>query len=71
MHIFFGTVFKTYSLKHVKMEMSNENQKRRRKLVQRGPVLVRSVKPGQTSVQSWERKTSGFSNLWNIGNSAA
>jgi len=69
--IFFGTVFKTHSLKHVKMEMRNENQKRKRKLVQRGPVLVRSVKPGQASVQSWERKTSDFANLWGIGSSAA
>jgi len=53
------------------MEMRNENNKRRRKTIQRQPVLVRSVKPGQTSVQSWERKTSGFSSLWNIGSSAA
>lgn len=53
------------------MEMRNENQKRKRKLVQRGPVLVRSVKPGQASVQSWERKNSGFPSLWNIGSSAA
>jgi hypothetical protein len=53
------------------MEMRNENKQRRRKMVQRGPVLVRSVKPGQASVQSWERKTSSVSNLWNIGTSAA
>lgn len=51
------------------MEMRNENNKRRRKMIQR-PILVRSVKPGQTSVQSWERKTSA-SNLWNFGTSAA
>jgi hypothetical protein len=52
------------------MESRNENNKRRRKTMQRQPVLVRSVKPGQTSVQSWERKTS-IANLWNIGTSAA
>jgi len=53
------------------MEMRNENNKRRRKTIQRGPVLVRSVKPGQASVQSWERKNSSVPNLWNIGISAA
>jgi hypothetical protein len=52
------------------MEMRNENNKRRRKTIQRQPILVRSVKPGQTTVQSWERKTS-VSNLWNFGTSAA
>jgi hypothetical protein len=53
------------------MESRNENNKRRRKVIQREPILVRSVKPGQASVQLWERKTSGVSNLWNIGTSAA
>jgi len=53
------------------MEWRNENNKRRRKLVQSRPVLVRSVKPGQASVQSWERKNSPVSSLWNIGTSAA
>lgn len=52
------------------MEMKNENNKRRRKAIQTQPALVRSVKPGQASVQSWERKTS-VSKLWNSGNSAA
>jgi hypothetical protein len=57
--------------KIVNMESRNENNnKRRRRNIQRQPVLVRSVKPGQASVQSWERKTS-VSNLWNIGTSAA
>ena len=51
--------------------MRNDNNKRRRKIVQREPVLVRSVKPGQNSVQAWERKSSALSNLWNIGTSAA
>lgn len=53
------------------MESRNENNKRRRKVIQREPVLVRSVKPGQAPVQSWERKTSSVSNLWNVGISAA
>lgn len=53
------------------MESRNENNRRRRKMIQRQPVLVRSVKPGQSSVQSWERKTSSVSALWNIGMSAA
>jgi len=52
------------------MESRNENNKRRRKMIQR-PILVRSVKPGQASVQSWERKSSSISTLWNIGTSAA
>jgi hypothetical protein len=54
------------------MESRNDNNnRRRRKVIQREPVLVRSVKPGQASVQSWEIKTSSVSNLWNIGTSAA
>jgi hypothetical protein len=53
------------------MESRNDNNKRRRKTIQRQPVLVRSVKPGQASVQSWERKTSALSNLWSLGISAA
>jgi hypothetical protein len=53
------------------MEMRNENNKRRRKAIQRQPVLIRSVKPGQASVQSWERKASPVSNSWNISTSAA
>jgi hypothetical protein len=53
------------------MEMRNDNNKRKRKTIQRQPVLVRSVKPGQASVQSWERKASSVSNMWNIGISAA
>lgn len=66
-----GTVFKFFKEKFVTMESRNENNKRRRKIIQSQPVLVRSVKPGQASVQSWERKTSAVSNLWNIGTSAA
>ncbi|HEY6956032.1 MAG TPA: hypothetical protein VI385_12360 [Flavisolibacter sp.] len=53
------------------MEMRNESNKRKRKMVQRQPVLVRSVKPGQAAVQSWERKNTSVPNLWNFGTSAA
>jgi hypothetical protein len=53
------------------MESRNENNKRRRRTIQRQPILIRSVKPGQSSIQAWERKASGVSNLWNIGTSAA
>jgi hypothetical protein len=63
--------FQTLIDKTVNMESRNESNKRRRKSIQRQPVLVRSVKPGQANVQSWERKSSGVSHLWNIGSSAA
>ena len=43
------------------MEMRNE--KRRRKVVQKTPVLVRSVRANQTSALVWERETS-TSQLW-------
>lgn len=40
------------------MEMRKETtEKRRRKIVHRGAELVRSVKPGQASVQAWEKET--------------
>ena len=67
----FGTVFKSLSVKPVNMEMRNDSNKRKRKTVQRQPVLVRSVKPGQASVQAWERKNTSVPNLWNFGTSAA
>jgi hypothetical protein len=37
------------------MEMRNE--KRRRKIVQKTPVLVRSAKANQTSALVWEKET--------------
>jgi len=47
------------------MEMRNENnEKRRRKIIQREPVLVRSAKPGQTSIPAWERTSAPVVNLW-------
>ena len=39
-------------------------KKRRRKIIQKGPVLVRSVKPGQASVATWQRENSGLSGLF-------
>jgi hypothetical protein len=65
-----GTVFKLLKEKLCIMELRNENNKRKRKTIQRQPVLIRSAKPGQASVQSWERKTSPV-HFWNIGTSAA
>ncbi len=40
------------------MEMRKENntEKRRRKIIQKSPELVRSVKPGQSSVAVWQRE---------------
>jgi hypothetical protein len=43
---------------------SNNNEKRRRKIIQKGPVLVRSVKPGQTSTLVWERENTSTINVW-------
>jgi len=47
------------------MEMRSErnSDKRRRKLVAK-PVLVRSVKPGQTSALVWERENNSISGIW-------
>ena len=43
------------------MEMRNE--KRRRKIVQKTPVRVRSVRANQTSALVWEREANN-SQLW-------
>jgi hypothetical protein len=56
-----GTVFKTSFIKCDFMEMRNE--KRRRKIVQKTPVLVRSVRSNQTSALVWE-KESAINQLW-------
>lgn len=42
----------------------NHSEKRRRRIVQKTPVLVRSVKPGQNSVQSWERDNVMHTGFW-------
>lgn len=48
----------------MEMRNNNNNEKRRRKLIQKNPVLVRSVKPGQTSSLVWERENTNTNNLW-------
>ncbi len=47
------------------MEMRKENsaEKRRRRIIHKGPVLVRSVKPGQVASYSRE-STSSNSPFW-------
>jgi hypothetical protein len=55
---YFWHSFKSIIRKYVIMEMRKEStEKRRRKIVHRGAELVRSVKPGQASVQAWEKET--------------
>jgi len=44
--------------------MEVRNEKRRRKMVQKTPVLVRSVRANQTSALVWERETT-TGQLWN------
>ena len=48
------------------MEMRNNsnNEKRRRKVIQKNAVLVRSVKPGQTSSLVWEKENTSTISLW-------
>lgn len=48
----------------MEMRENNNNEKRRRKIIQKNPVLVRSVKPGQASSLVWEKETSATNNLW-------
>ncbi len=46
------------------MELRNNTiEKRKRKIVHQAPVLVRSVKPGQ-STNVWEKQSSTSFNLW-------
>jgi hypothetical protein len=57
-HHHFWHNFQSTIGKYVIMEMRKEStEKRRRKIVHRGAELVRSVKPGQASVQAWEKET--------------
>jgi hypothetical protein len=49
------------------MEMHKENsvEKRRRKVIQKEPVLIRSVKPSQNSNTLYERENGSTSNsIW-------
>ena len=53
------------------MEMRSENnERRRRKVIQKSKVLVRSVKPGQAS-QVWERETASTPGMWKFNLPAA
>jgi hypothetical protein len=48
----------------MEMHRSNSEEKRRRKVIQKGPVLVRSVKPGQTAIPLWQNKQATTAQLW-------
>jgi hypothetical protein len=49
------------------MEMRKEStEKRRRKIIRKCAELVRSVKPGQSSVEAWQRETSRAFNIWKM-----
>lgn len=48
----------------MEMRSNNNNEKRRRKIIQKNPVLVRSVKPAQTSSTIWEKENANSVNLW-------
>ncbi|MGV3528207.1 MAG: hypothetical protein ACO1OO_04870 [Flavisolibacter sp.] len=55
------------------MEHRSENKiKRRKRIVRKGePVLVRSVKAGQTSALCWERETPQLPRIWRYDAPAA
>ena len=57
----FKSVSKTFT-----MEMRNEktNLKRRRKIVNKTPVLVRSVRANQSSSLVWEKENSSVPAIW-------
>jgi hypothetical protein len=49
----------------MEMRSNNNGEKRRRKIIQKGPVLVRSVKPGQLpSSQQWSAPAQQNFRLW-------
>ena len=48
----------------MEMRSNNNNEKRRRKVIQKNAVLVRSVKPGQTSSLVWEKENTSTISLW-------
>ncbi len=57
----FKSVSKTFT-----MEMRNEKTslKRRRKIVNKTPVLVRSVRANQSSTLVWEKENSSVPAIW-------
>jgi len=62
---FFGMVFQTY-IQNVVMEMYNEKntEKRRRKVIQKNAVLVRSVRANQSSTLVWEKENNTVRQIW-------
>ncbi|MFL5742447.1 MAG: hypothetical protein ACJ75B_19645 [Flavisolibacter sp.] len=48
----------------MEMRRENQNDKRKRKIISRRPVLVRSAKPGQLSVPCWQRESGSLAGLW-------
>ncbi|MGZ5286041.1 MAG: hypothetical protein ACXWV0_10530 [Flavisolibacter sp.] len=48
----------------MEMRSQNNNEKRRRRIIQKGPVLVRSVKPGQASSLVGDKQNTTTVNLW-------
>jgi hypothetical protein len=61
----FGTVFKSCLENEVIMEMRREHtERRRRKVVHKSAELVRSVKPGQSSVPVWQKEEVRSFTIW-------
>lgn len=58
-------VFQTY-IQNVVMEMYNEKntEKRRRKVIQKNAVLVRSVRANQSSTLVWEKENNAVRQIW-------
>ena len=58
-------VFQTY-VQNVVMEMYNEKntEKRRRKVIQKNAVLVRSVRANQSSTLVWEKENNTVRQIW-------
>ncbi|MGE5518470.1 MAG: hypothetical protein ACM3VS_01000 [Candidatus Dadabacteria bacterium] len=48
------------------MRSENNTEKRRRRILQKGPILVRSAKAGENSVLAWQRESESKvpNNLW-------
>lgn len=63
--------FQIYERKYVIMEMRKEHtEKRRRKTIHKGAELVRSAKPGQTSVPAWQQENHRSGNIWKMHTAA-
>lgn len=53
------------------MEMRKENtERKRRRTFHKGAELVRSAKPGQTSVQAWQQENNRSHNIWKMNPAA-